>query len=141
MRINSVESHQYTINSQLQHSSINLPSLIIDCTYSFASPADRPPCFSAANAMASLTAAGILFEDLRSQSVSIAQTTSVQKSKKSHIPGNEHPSLMFFHKLPDLLRVLTNEILDVRPLLSFRAISGECSSVLELLFLGVSLPL
>jgi hypothetical protein len=50
--------------TQLQHSSINLPSFSIECTYFLASPAENPPCVSAANAIASFTAAGILFEDL-----------------------------------------------------------------------------
>lgn len=49
---------------QLQHSSSNLPSFIKEATYVFASSAVRPPCNSAAFAIAAFTAVGILFEDL-----------------------------------------------------------------------------
>ena len=68
---------------------------------------------------------------------------SASKSRKrgmQTLPRNQHPTFLLMHKLPYLLQIWVDKILNIHLLLSFRTITWEGSLTAYLLVFGVGLP-
>lgn len=127
------------IRFQLQHSSISRPSLTIRCTYSLASLAESPLWVSIAYAMASFTAAGILFDDLCQTKVSNRHAMPKWIARMS-IPWHKYPCFMASNQIPNPLRILPNEVLNIHARFPFGPITRKRCSVCQELLGGIGLP-